>query len=180
MAEQGQERDLQLDIVKKCKIGIVEIGVLFGDSTRYFLTNTDVPVYGIDPIIPDSMNASLIGNLEIINKIKEEFPKFTFINDYSFNVVKDFNYKFDYLFIDADHLYEAVKRDFLDWYPLLSDNGYLGFHDSAAFRGGAYHWPGPSRFVDELLEELDKYNLVHYRTLNSLTILQKLPNANSS
>jgi hypothetical protein len=173
-AEQGFEPDLQIEVIKKCKIGIVEIGVLDGNTTRIFLENTNIPVYGIDPIIPDSMNSNLIGNLNSIKTLQDEyFDRFIFIKDYSYNVVNNFNYKFDYLFIDADHRYESVKKDFLDWFPLLNSGGYISFHDSAAFRGGAYHWEGPSKFVDELLLNLDIYGLKYYKTLNSLTVLQK-------
>ena len=159
-AEQGYEKDLHLDIIKKCKIGIVEIGILNGGTTKIFLENTKLPVYGIDPIIPDSMDKNLIGDLNNIKLLQDKYDNFKF--------------NFDYIFIDADHRYEFVKKDFLDWLPLLSINGYIAFHDSAKFRGGAYHWEGPSKFIDELLIDLDNFGLKYYRTLNSLTILQKI------
>lgn len=36
----------------------------------------------------------------------------------------------DLIFIDADHSYEAVKRDVLAWYPKLKPEGILAGHDS--------------------------------------------------
>lgn len=35
----------------------------------------------------------------------------------------------DFLFIDGDHTYEGVKRDYEMYSELVSDNGYIGFHD---------------------------------------------------
>lgn len=150
--EYEDEKIFHKEISNKCKIGIVELGVLHGDTTKILLDNSDVIVYGIDPIIPDSMNKDLIGD---INKIKnlEKNERFIFIKDFSYNVIKDWNNKFDYLFIDADHRYEYVKQDFEDWFPFLSKGGVVALHDSAANRGGPFFWDGPSQLSDELLND---------------------------
>jgi hypothetical protein len=36
---------------------------------------------------------------------------------------------FDFLFIDGDHSYDGVKRDFEAYLPLVKKGGYVGFHD---------------------------------------------------
>jgi predicted O-methyltransferase YrrM len=38
--------------------------------------------------------------------------------------------KFKFIFIDADHSYEAASRDIQEWVPLLEEGGYLGIHDT--------------------------------------------------
>ena len=38
-------------------------------------------------------------------------------------------HKIDFLFIDGDHTYEGVKQDYEMYSPLVSDNGYIAFHD---------------------------------------------------
>ena len=38
--------------------------------------------------------------------------------------------KFIFLFIDADHSYEACKADFEAWSPLVQSGGEIAFHDS--------------------------------------------------
>lgn len=35
----------------------------------------------------------------------------------------------DFLFIDGDHSYEGVRRDFEDYAPLVRDGGLIAFHD---------------------------------------------------
>lgn len=35
----------------------------------------------------------------------------------------------DFIFIDGDHTYEGVKKDFEMYIPFLKDGGYVGFHD---------------------------------------------------
>jgi len=35
----------------------------------------------------------------------------------------------DFLFIDGDHTYEGVKRDFEMYSPLVRNGGIIAFHD---------------------------------------------------
>ena len=39
------------------------------------------------------------------------------------------NKQIDLLFIDGDHTYEGVKKDFEMYSPLVKKNGIIGFHD---------------------------------------------------
>lgn len=48
----------------------------------------------------------------------------------------------DFVFIDADHRYEAVRADIAAYLPLVRPGGVLGGHD--------FHWPGVERAVLEL------------------------------
>jgi len=129
-----------------------EIGVLYADTSCFFLRNfTNLHLIGIDPIIPDSMESSLIGNLEKIKSNTKEFEnRFQFIQDYSFNISFEENY-FDFIFIDGDHNYQAVKSDYEQYVKYLKQGGLIFFHDSRMNRGGANFHIGSSKFVDELI-----------------------------
>lgn len=137
--------------------GIVEIGVMDGDTTRELLKASSpvLAVYGIDPIIKDSMSDA-IGSVESILGLEKEFPgRFVFIQDYSWNVARWFDMPVDFIFVDGSHLYEDVKRDFELWYPKLPEKGIICFHDSAPTESGATFegWPGPTQLCNELEEQ---------------------------
>ena len=54
-------------------------------------------------------------NIEILNKVKD--------------ILNGRN--IDFLFIDADHTYEGVKKDFEMYSPLVKEGGIIAFHDIA-------------------------------------------------
>ncbi len=155
------------------KVGIVEIGVLDGGTTREMALFAKVPMYGIDPIIVDSMKADLKGHEEIIRSNMSFYKQFSFFKDYSFNVAKSWDKPFDFIFIDGDHSYEACKQDFEDWYPLLSSGGFVAFHDSAPVTSVTVPhkgYEGPIRVVTELKKDS---RVAFVETADSITVFRK-------
>jgi predicted O-methyltransferase YrrM len=57
---------------------------------------------------------------------------------------KKWKNEIDFLFIDGDHFYESVKKDFDAWFPYLSSGGVLAFHDYDEKH------PEVVKFVDEV------------------------------
>jgi predicted O-methyltransferase YrrM len=55
----------------------------------------------------------------------------------------------DFVFIDASHEYEDVKKDIQTWLPKVKKNGVLAGHDY--YVGGYDHFPGVKQAVDECL-----------------------------
>jgi predicted O-methyltransferase YrrM len=68
------------------------------------------------------------------------------IQGYSFQVVESWAEPIDMLFIDANHEYEAVHRDFKMWSPFVKRGGIVALHDVAE------QWPGPTRVMNEELQ----------------------------
>lgn len=54
----------------------------------------------------------------------------------------------DFLFIDGDHQYDGIRRDFDLWSPHVRSGGVVAFHDTWPNRMRAE--PGVARLVDEL------------------------------
>jgi hypothetical protein len=152
-------------------MGIVEIGVLDGETTKEMGLVSKVPIYGIDPIIPDSMNRSLIGSVELITRHMAFYKDFHFFKNYSHDVAKDWKYKFDFIWLDGDHTYEAVKTDFNDWIPMLELNGFFALHDVFPNVEGFKGWPGPRRLYDEIK---NLPNLKQTDLCNSMVVFQKI------
>lgn len=160
------------------KHGIVEIGALDGETTKAMSLFASVPMYAIDPIIPDSMDINLVGSRQKILANMSHYKMFTFIEDFSFNAVKTFSGIFDMLFIDGDHSYEAVSRDAKDWIPLLKEGGYVIFHDSdpvtstgAPFKG----WPGCVQIVKEIKNgEHPDFDLEWVENVDTANVFQKV------
>ena len=147
------EVDLLIKYAKQAKYGVVEIGVFDGETTKEYSKYSKVHIYGIDPMVEDSMPPHVIGN-EASIKNNMAFHTFTFYKDFSYNVVKDFNHKFDMIWIDGSHIYSDVKRDFEQWFEKIERGGYILFHDTAPVTsiqpspfGG---WPGPTLLANEL------------------------------
>ncbi|MES2060068.1 MAG: class I SAM-dependent methyltransferase [Patescibacteria group bacterium] len=166
---------------------IVEIGAAFGASSLVFMLNknSEASLYSIDPFVKDSM-ASFQASEELCRRgvskaladLHAENPlsKWQIIPDYSYNVSPSWQTQIDVIFIDGDHLYDAVKKDLEDWLPFVKYNGYILIHDSAKKKGTpeeTYNsgWPGPTKLAEELKQDR---RLRYIDTINSLTIWQKI------
>lgn len=66
---------------------------------------------------------------------------------FSHDHVDHVNESLDLLFLDGDHSYDAIRRDFEDWSSKLKPGGYLAMHDVVH----PVH-EGPRRVVDELIK----------------------------
>ena len=67
--------------------------------------------------------------------------------------------KIDFLFIDADHSYEAVSADWKNWSPYVRKGGIIAFHDYYRDIKGGH--PGVKRFVDESIDGVETDNLYY-------------------
>lgn len=57
--------------------------------------------------------------------------------------------EYDFIFIDGDHSYAAVKRDFNAWQKYASQHAVFAFHDCNPLVG---YGKGPERFTQEIID----------------------------
>lgn len=166
---------------------IVEIGAAFGGSSLLFLLakQAQATVTSIDPFIEDSMGKFQATQKKCYGHVTQALSDIGFekriadwklIPDYSYNIVKTWQKPIDFLFIDGDHRYEAVKQDFEEWLPHVKKGGLIAFHDSCRAEGTPEEkydkgWPGPTKLLHELRSDgrVERVEEVH-----SLSIIRKL------
>jgi hypothetical protein len=144
--------DLATDITENC---IVEIGSYRGRSTTALacgsLNGMSVPVFAIEP----HEDFTGILKAEFGPQDRAAFFK-TMLDTGCYKIVRlvnlsseiiasNWNLKIALLFIDGDHTFEAVKKDFDCWYPHLAKGALIAFHDSKNTQ------IGPFRLIRNLL-----------------------------
>jgi len=149
---------------------VCEIGVWKGKSSYVLasaLKGTKGVLYCIDPFSGDGDDASKDDyqaimrdmNKSLLENFKETMTLYN-LSEYIRIIPKlseqaRLNFpesKIDLLFIDGNHTYEAVKRDYDLYSPLLVSGGVIVLHDV-----GANHVNGPSRVMYEEIVNNSKW-----------------------
>jgi predicted O-methyltransferase YrrM len=68
----------------------------------------------------------------------------------SYEAVEGWRDEIDFLFIDGDHSYEGVSRDWRDWTPHVKVGGHVVLHDARLVEGWTTPETGPLRLVGDL------------------------------
>jgi hypothetical protein len=143
------EEDLFRDVLKGVGGYGIEIGCCDGYSTKCILEVSNLDLTSLDPLIPDSMESTLVGSEERLRKNMEPFGRrWSFLNMKS-PPNNFFCVPLDFVFIDGDHSYEGALADFCYWTPKIKKGGILAMHDCRMNRGGAPFHKGPSQVADE-------------------------------
>ena len=117
----------------------VEIGVKEGHFSKILLDNWDCEkLYLVDPWenqkkenYDENNNHNHNQDLEnTIKKLENYKERYEIIREYSDIAYKNFNDEsLDFIYIDGNHSYEAVKKDLELWYPKLKKGGVFAGDD---------------------------------------------------
>lgn len=120
----------------------VEIGVRWGQTSRYLLENCpDLSMVGVDLMQPLPSNTREGQETyshwpwqqyrAAIKAIMTGYPdRFTMLVEDTHWASKRFeDESVDWVFIDCDHSYEGVSRDIRDWAPKVRIGGFITGHD---------------------------------------------------
>ena len=146
---------------------IIEVGSWRGYSTIALAREARVPVYAIEPHETfEGVMGGVFGprdRVEFFRNILQAglAEKVRLVNLSSEIVAPGWRRPVGLLWIDGDHRYESVRRDFDWWEPFLEGPAVL--HDSVG-RG-----LGPTRLVGELVEAGFEIN----QQLDATTVLQR-------
>jgi len=105
---------------KKSLVG-VEIGVKYGNNTRYMLKTLDIQkLYAIDIILTDRGIKKLSPDMRVC-LIKGDSQ--------SDEIVDRIPCDLDFVYIDGDHTKEGVVNNLMLYYPRVKPGGVIGGHD---------------------------------------------------
>jgi len=152
------ERFIKMMLERKPK-RMIEIGTATGGTLYLFarildpdlIVSIDKPYDFKNYSSTDEMFTSFGRNVHIIRSDSH--------NERTLNMVKNIigNEPVDFLFIDGDHSYEGVKKDFEMYSPLVKRGGIIAFHDICI------HSPDSDVYVkDYWLELKPKYKCTEY------------------
>ena len=158
------------DTAKDSNQCIVEIGSYIGLSTVALaygsMQGNQVPVYAIEPhekfkgLYGGEFSCEDRGKFFQVMLDTKAYKVVRLINLSSEIITTHWIPKADFLWIDGDHRYESVKRDFNCWKSHLVDKALIAFHDSTDVDGDVY------RFLSEL-------NCKKVWNVDSITVVRK-------
>ena len=167
------------DVAKNCNRGvIVEIGAWKGVSAIWLgngsTAGNNIEVYSIDTFTGSPIHREKYKNIETLPEFKKNINDAGLKNTVfpivkkSEEAIKGWEEPIGFLWIDGNHEYEYVKKDFNLWFPYLIKGGIIALHDSA-FRPGR---DGPVRVVQE--EILLSKRFINIGTVGSITFATKV------
>lgn len=132
------------------KVG-AEVGIYMGSHCKRILETTQVSkLFGIDPYMPwNAEDTMSVNHYDLFyNKVKDKLSyfgeRFSLIRNFSIFASKQFyDASLDFVFIDGDHSYAAVKADLESWYDKVRPGGIVAGDDYAT------RHPGVPRAVNE-------------------------------
>ena len=130
-----------------------ELGVWYGETFFRLLDGLpDLYLIGVDDWRDNPRNVHHINqpeNRQEVYSRQRKYPERSEIFEMTTTEASFFvpNGSLDFVFIDADHRYAAVKTDIIAWHPKLKPGGFLTGHD--------YDMPDVRKAVAELLGQVE-------------------------
>ncbi|UCC58371.1 MAG: class I SAM-dependent methyltransferase [Candidatus Bathyarchaeum sp.] len=115
----------------------VEIGVYAGVNALRILSKLSIErLYLVDPYVPYIYRDGIFvtaGKEALARKRLRKFEaKTTFLIEKSEDAFPKIPNNLDFVYIDGDHSYEAVKQDIQNYFPKIKPGGIIGGHDFSA------------------------------------------------
>jgi predicted O-methyltransferase YrrM len=132
---------------------IVEIGVAEGGSAweAAQVMRPDATLHLIDPYFRRTMGGFVPARV-IARRLVDSVARgpVSWHECFSHEAVEGWANSIDFLFIDGDHTYDGVRRDFEEWTPHLAAGGSVALHDARLQSGWTRPEHGPARLLAEL------------------------------
>ena len=148
---------------------VCEIGCYEGRTSVALALNTTGSVYSVDPFFTGRLGICYSECVARLHRWRSGANNVTFLRGLSHEIAPKFKLPIDFLFIDADHSYEAMKSDWNNWSTKVTEGGLIALHDCRT-SANSPHPLGSMRFYSE---DIPLYHEVaELDSVDSLVILQ--------
>lgn len=79
----------------------------------------------------------------------------------------------DFVFIDGDHSFDGLRRDWEAWSPLLAPGGVIALHDSHSSAARQIDDSGSATYTREVILHDARFERI--KVVDTLTVLRRLP-----
>jgi hypothetical protein len=148
---------------------ICEIGCYEGKTSVAFAQNTTGTVYSVDPFYRGRLGICYTECIARLHRWRTGAQNLVYLKGLSLEIGSTFDSQVDFLFVDADHSYEAAKADWSTWFPKVRKNGYIALHDSKLAPNSPQNL-GSMQFYSEDLSRME--GVVECDSVDSLVIVQ--------
>ena len=157
---------------------LVEIGVWHGVTTARLraVMASDAVLYAVDPFPAGRLGVSLqraIARHEVghVRNGAVEWVRLTGAEAGRRHAAAS-HAPVDFVFIDGDHTYQAVRDDWEAWSPLVESGGFISLHDSHPTAARCIHATGSVRFTEERVLSDRRFLVVE--VVETLTVLRRV------
>jgi hypothetical protein len=123
----------------------------------------------VDPFFRGRLGIPYGQWIAYLHRKRSDTRNLVFLEGFSQEVAATFNLPIDFLFIDGDHSYDAVKTDWDGWYPKMVEGGIIALHDSK-IASNSPTAVGTMRFYAEDIPDFSE--VIELDSVDSLSILQ--------
>jgi predicted O-methyltransferase YrrM len=155
---------------------VVEIGIYEGVSTRLIAESlpVDAEFYAIDPFVRGRAGicwSEVIAGSELRRgKVRH---KVQIVRELSHRAAPLIGGTFDFIFIDGDHSWEGISRDWADWAGRIDPGGVALLHDTHVPKHNPHIGDlGSHRFFQEVIAIDPRYELLN--VVDSLSVLRRV------
>jgi predicted O-methyltransferase YrrM len=151
---------------------LVEIGVYFGASTSLLrsVMAPDGEIVGVDPFFRGRLGLPFQKWTAARQLANSTNGSARLIEAFSNDAAKSWSGSIDFLFIDADHTWKGIDRDWNDWSKFIEPGGVVALHDalSVSFRADE----DSVRYYAEVVAKDPRFEAVE--GVDSLAVVRRL------
>jgi predicted O-methyltransferase YrrM len=152
----------------------IEIGVYEGVNTVMIARalGNEGRTYGIDPFFKGGLGICYSKVITQLNLKRNGVSKSVeLIEKFSFDAADDVPEKVDFIFIDGDHSYEGIRKDWALYSNKLNSGGIMALHDTSTVTADAGYVQDSVRFYSDVIMGDQRYEWLE--TIYRLNVLRR-------